>query len=261
MKELSYFEAGQLTPVILLHGFCESKEIWEPIVPELSKVARVIAMDLPGFGKNKPLQSPITILDFAERIFDFLVEKQIRKAIVIGHSMGGYIALSLAEKHPDMIAGLALFHSTALADTAEKQAARDKTINFLKANGMAAFAIGFAASLFYEERKAELIQVIRQVETIISNTAVSSAIEATAAMRDRADRTETLKNARYPVMFVTGKNDHLISFLSLKDQVWLPDRVILHVLNEVAHFGMLEKSKESALILKQFVTLITKADT
>jgi len=87
---LSHFEAGEGIPVVFIHGFCENKEIWRDFVQPLSQKARVIVIDLPGFGDNPELTAPVTVADFAEAIFHFLQQKGVERCIMIGHSLGGY---------------------------------------------------------------------------------------------------------------------------------------------------------------------------
>jgi pimeloyl-ACP methyl ester carboxylesterase len=67
-SNLSFLESGSGLPVIFLHGFCETKELWLSFMEPLSKVCRVILMDLPGFGGNPPLEVPLTIADMAEQV-------------------------------------------------------------------------------------------------------------------------------------------------------------------------------------------------
>ncbi|MDW8296538.1 MAG: alpha/beta hydrolase, partial [Raineya sp.] len=114
MQSLAYIEQGTGKNVVLLHGFCESKEIWKDFLPELAKNFRTIAVDIGGFGESANLlPQPCTMETLAEQVFALLKELQISQAAFVGHSMGGYVALALAEKHPEIIEKLCLFHSTA----------------------------------------------------------------------------------------------------------------------------------------------------
>ena len=130
-RNLTYREAGEGLPVVFLHGFCETKDLWHSYMEPLSKVCRVFALDLPGFGDNSPLTDPLTIADMAEQVYNTLINLGIEQCIMIGHSMGGYVALAFSEKFPSRLKGLGLFHSTAYPDSVEKKQARDKTIDFI----------------------------------------------------------------------------------------------------------------------------------
>ena len=82
-KNLTYTEQGEGLPVIFLHGFCETKELWNRYLDPLSKICRVILMDLPGFGGNAPLDGPLTIADMAEQVYDTLVSLEIDQCMMI----------------------------------------------------------------------------------------------------------------------------------------------------------------------------------
>lgn len=254
MGRLAYMEDGKGIPVVLLHGFCETKEIWNETISCLSKTARVIAPDLPGFGDNPALSSSVSIDTMAEDVYDFLQDLEIKEGIVVGHSLGGYISLALAEKYPEWIQGLCLFHSTALADTEEKKEKRNKTIVALENNGIEAYAGSFIRGLFYEPDNPRLKGTIETLMEDIAGTHLSTAIEVTKAMRDRPDRTQVLKNADYPVLFIAGKEDTAVPLLTLQEQVFMPEgTVYFQALLHTAHMGMFESKEETLEILSAFV--------
>ena len=159
-QNLSFIEAGKGLPVVFLHGFCETREIWENFLEPLSSVCRVILIDLPGFGGNPPLESPLTIADMAEQVYNTILAIGVDQCIMIGHSMGGYVALAFCEKFPSRLKGLGLFHSTAYADSSEKKQARDKTIDFIERYGTEEFVEEFVPPLF--------LKVVEKIFSMIS---------------------------------------------------------------------------------------------
>ncbi|RDC64641.1 alpha/beta fold hydrolase [Adhaeribacter pallidiroseus] len=118
--------------LVFLHGFCESKEIWEAFIQPFRETYRVIAIDLPGFGKNTAPRASYSMEEAAAYVYQVLKALEIKKCVLVGHSMGGYAALAFAEKYRGMLSGLCLFHSSALPDSKEKKEARTKTIKFIK---------------------------------------------------------------------------------------------------------------------------------
>lgn len=261
MYKLSFAASEKKMPVVVLfHGFCESKAIWQNFVPYLSEIAHVIVPDLPGFGENKALEEPITIEKMAEEVYRLLLDLQLDEGgILVGHSLGGYVSLAFAEQYPQWVKGLCLFHSTALADTEEKKKTRTKTVEFLEHNGIEAFNENFVPSLFYEKNRKPLQPAIEQSMQIANQTSVSTAIEVTKAMRERQDRTQVLKDATYPVMFIAGKEDQAVPLDTLKEQIWLPQGPThVQVLPETAHMGMFEKEKETLTGLIGFIKSINK---
>src|ERR1051326_356905 len=124
--KVRFSDKGKGRAIVLLHGFLESLEIFNGLSDKLSKSFRVISIDLPGHGQTPSLGYIHTMELMAECVKSVLDFSGIRKYVVIGHSMGGYVALAFAEKFPQHIAGLCLFHSTAMPDSEEKKKDRDR---------------------------------------------------------------------------------------------------------------------------------------
>ena len=136
MSPLFFYEEGSGPPIVFLHGFCETHEIWKDFVKPLSTRFRVILIDLPGFGRSEILPTPFTIDDVGNTVANWLIENQVLKSILIGHSLGGYVTLSVAERHSQLLEGIGLFHSMAFEDTQEKKENRNKVIEFVRRNGV-----------------------------------------------------------------------------------------------------------------------------
>ena len=119
-------ESTAAYPLVLLHGFCEDSTIWYKILPFLKKNASnraIIAIDLGGFGQSEQFGS--TIEAMARQVNEVIETLALSPCILVGHSLGGYVALAVAESFADKIAGFGLLHSHAFADTAEKQQNRE----------------------------------------------------------------------------------------------------------------------------------------
>src|ERR1051325_7740467 len=112
-------------PLVLIHGYPFDHTIWFSTIASLGAHARVIAPDLPGFGRNAVLsgQSP-SLEAFADFIAQVLDGNQQETAAIAGMSMGGYVALAFAEKYPARLAGLGMISSQAAADTPETRQGR-----------------------------------------------------------------------------------------------------------------------------------------
>lgn len=255
--QLAYIQDGEGIPLILLHGFCERKEIWSQFIPTLAKEAKVIALDLPGFGENKAMDADISIDNAAELVEAFLKSIEVRQAIIIGHSLGGYVALALAEKFPQRISGLCLFHSTAKADSDEKKRTRDKTLVFLEEKGIEAFAQNLVPPLFAKENQQKLSSQIDEVKQMVRQSHLEMAMVYTKAMRNRPDRMNVLKEAAYPCLFIAGKDDQAVPYADLVEQSKLPKaNSKLISLEHCAHMGMYEQEEQSQEALLDFIKLI-----
>jgi len=239
---------GEGTPVILLHGFPMNHSVWKIFATTLAQKYKVYTPDLPGFGQSQ-LLSPLTLDTVAVRLTQWFTENKINKAVLIGHSLGGYVALAMVEKNPQLFSGLGLFHSTALADTAEKKESRTKTVEFINKNGVLAFTSNFIQGLFADPNHT----AIASVKDITVKSAEETVIAYTLAMRDRPDRQQVLKSFEHPILLLGGEKDQGIPSESLRSQAQnchLPD---LHILPEVAHMGMFESPGETTEIVSRFI--------
>ncbi|MDZ7613245.1 MAG: alpha/beta fold hydrolase [Flavobacteriaceae bacterium] len=124
-----YFEVkGEGRAVVLLHGFLENRSMWKDIAAELCKRYKVVSIDLFGHGGTGNLGYIHTMEAQAHMVKQVLDTLNLRRYVLVGHSMGGYISLALAEEYPDNIKGLCLLNSTAMEDTDEKKMNRDRAI-------------------------------------------------------------------------------------------------------------------------------------
>jgi pimeloyl-ACP methyl ester carboxylesterase len=252
---LSFIEKGNGPVVVLLHGFCESTRIWDYFIDQLSSQFRVIAIDLPGFGNNPALEGDITMEELADKVFKQIYALTSEPFVLIAHSLGGYVALALAEQQPQTLRGLGLFHSTAYPDSDEKKEARTKSVDFLERLGIEAFIEGFVHPLFHFRNRRFLEKEMELVAEVGKATPTATAIAVTKAMRDRPDRTQVLKDARCPVLFIAGREDKAVDFETSKEQLLLPRQATVHVLAEVAHMGMFERREETLAMCRNFAQL------
>ncbi len=175
-------------------------------------------------------------------------------AIVIGHSMGGYVTLALAEKYPELLKGFGLFHSTAYADSEEKKATRRKTIENIQKNGLRDFVNHSIPNLFSTVTKAERPELIEEQINDSYNFLPEAIVYYQRAMMQRPDRTEVLKNSKVPVLFILGKYDTTVPLKDGLEQGSLADLTYIHVLENAGHLGMKEEAVESNIILLNYLT-------
>lgn len=248
-----YKEYGKGEPVILLHGFCETGEIWNGFVDTLSQKYRLLIPDLPGFGKSTILPGDFSIDDIGKLIGTWLQELRITNCAVIGHSLGGYVMLALAKNNPELLEKIGLFHSTALADSDEKKDSRNKTIEFIQKYGSRVFAESFAPSLFYDSNRNIIKKDVLKVVKIASNVNEKSLVKYTEAMRDRNDRTDVLTSFENPILFIAGEYDTVIPIEKVNQQIELPKYPVVGILKNTGHMGMLERKTECLTILENFL--------
>jgi pimeloyl-ACP methyl ester carboxylesterase len=248
MSKLFIRELGNGTPVVLLHGFPFDHTIWNSFAKKLSEQFHVLTPDLPGFGQS-PLHSPLTITNVAQVIIDYLVEKKISRSVLIGHSLGGYVALEMAKKSPDLFSSLGLFHSTAYADSDEKKESRNKVLEFIDKHGVQKFTSNFIGPLFADEHHP----AVNEIRSISMRASAESVKAYTIAMRDRSDRTAVLAEFSKPILFIAGEKDGGIPVESIKKQAQLSLFSETHILTSVAHMGMVESEHQTLAIVETFI--------
>ncbi|SFF35698.1 alpha/beta fold hydrolase [Thermoflexibacter ruber] len=254
MPILSYLEKGQGNPVVLIHGFCEDKSLWVKFVSPLSASNRLVCVDLPNFGESPTMQE-ISIEQMADSVIDTIKHLQIEKCVVIGHSLGGYVALAMAELYPEQLAGLGLFHSTAFEDTPERKENRNKAIASIKENGVEPFVRTLIPSLFSPVQKQKE-NIKKNIDILINNAKQippANIITTLQAMRDRKDRIDILKNINLPVLFIVGKDDVPVPLEASMAQCYLPKNSLVSIMAEVGHMGMIEAEKNCQIVVKNFL--------
>lgn len=244
---------GSGPAVILLHGFCEDHSIWSNVQKDLESDYTVINLDLPGFGQSSSLKSPFTMNEVAESVYNSAKHHVSPPYTVIGHSLGGYVTLAFAENYEKDIAGFGLFHSTAYADTKEKKANRNKTIEFIHRNGTAPFVEMFVPGLFYENNQERFHQEINELKERTRPIDPLVIIDYTKAMRDRPDRTHILYNSDVPVLFIAGEKDPAVPFKDSLAQSQQLENDHVHFLENTGHMGMIESYPKSLKTLRQFL--------
>ncbi|MBK5279469.1 MAG: alpha/beta hydrolase [Bacteroidia bacterium] len=257
MNSIYHEEQGKGPVLVFLHGFCENHEIWDDFIPTLSLHFKVITLDLPGFGESPSLKTAFTIKEVSQAVIAFLELLHIQKSIIIGHSLGGYIALALAEERPDLVEGLCLFNSTALADSEEKKLNRNKAMEFVVRNGVEPFVDTFVPGLFAQKDQKNIPKVNR----IASSTSKNSLLAYLKAMSDRPDMTNFLKSFQAPILFIAGELDSFISPSSLEEQAKLSQKGRLAVLSKTGHMGMFEEPDKSINLLKDFANTCFQSAT
>ncbi|MEP6595192.1 MAG: alpha/beta hydrolase [Ginsengibacter sp.] len=241
-----YRVSGQGKTVVLIHGFGEDGNIWNDIVKKLKNDFRVIVPDIPGSGRSTILKdedTPILIDDYAEVIIHVLKNEPENNFVIIGHSMGGYIALAIAEKSPEILNGFGLFHSTAFGDDEERKKARLKSIDFIQTHDAISFLRTSIPGLFADKFKQEHADVVEKLIDAGRSFSNETLIQYQRAMLSRPERKRVLQKTDLPVLFIIGEKDQAIPLKQSLTQCHLPSIASVHILTNAAHMGMLEESE------------------
>ena len=251
MHPLYARESGKGPVIIFLHGFCETHEIWDSFITPFEANYHVITLDLPGFGKSPLPSGPFSINQIADIVSDWIRIKNLEPALVLAHSLGGYIALAIAKNRPELLAGIGLIHSTVFADTPEKKENRNKVIEFVTRNGVEPFVETFVSGLFASESD----QHIPFVHRIALTTQLETLINYNSAMRDRPDHSDTWRSASMPKLLVAGFKDTIIPVKASREMALMTKGIAYWELPEAAHMGFLEAKGDCQAAISGFVRL------
>ncbi len=253
---ISYRVLGEGKTVVLLHGFGEASDIFDGQVEYLQNHCRLIIPDLPGSGKSS-LVDDMSIEGMASVIHSILMQEGVseeKKAIIIGHSMGGYITLALGESNPGLFAGMGIFHSSAYADSEEKKETRRRAISFITEHGAYEFLKTATPKLFSEASKTAIPGKISELIEKGNNFSAQALVSYYEAMMKRPDRTNVLKIMKVPILFILGKYDSAVPLQDGLSLCHLPDLSYIHILHQSGHMGMLEEADRTNRILYEFIS-------
>ncbi len=248
---MSFTDDGKGKAIVFLHGFLGAKEVWKPFAKELSKTQRVITVDLLGHGNTDCLSYVHTMEEMAEAVEAVVNHLKLRKYFLVGHSMGGYVSLAMAENNPDNIKGLVMFHSSAKADSKQKKIDRTRLAKIVKRN--AEIFINEAIPNLFNIKYKPYKRPVAQFKKIALNTSKQGIVAALEGMKNRLDREIILKFSPYPVFYIVGKEDNVLPYKELVDQAKMSEKGSYLLLDKVGHMGFVESQKETYKAVKKFV--------
>ena len=191
---IAYSVSGQGKTVTLLHGFLENSTMWKDTVTLLEKTHQVITIDLLGHGKTECLGYVHTMEDFANAINVVLTHLNITSTTLIGHSLGGYVALAFAE----------------ISDSQKRILLRNRAIKVAKSNYENLVSMSIS-NLFFEDNRLRFEKEIEHIKTEALKTPLQSYVATQEGMKIRIDRTAILENLNCKKLIIAGKNDPILS--------------------------------------------------
>ncbi len=238
-----YSQIGGGQPVVLLHGFLEERGMWNDYAAKLGSEFNVITIDLLGQGESGNVGYAHSMHEHAAAVAAVLATEGVEHCTIIGHSMGGYVALAVAENFPNLVAALLLFHSTAYPDPEEKKLDRQRVIALIQRN-KAVYVSAAIPSLFAEHSRLALKAEINELVTIASGFSDQGIIANVRGMMERKDQTETLRNGTFRKRIIHGELDPVISTDDLRSIAALANDISLITVPNIGHMGHLEASDE-----------------
>jgi pimeloyl-ACP methyl ester carboxylesterase len=251
-RKIYYTDKGKGPVLVLLHGFTESSAVWDSFAKNISSEYRVVCIDLPGHGKSDVLSETHSMDLMADAVVTVLHHLKIEKCVLIGHSMGGYVSLAFAEKCPEKLWGLGLFHSTVFADSDEVVKNRLRTNEIVRKNHLG-FLSEFIPSLFAPQNASKFKDEISELKMLATELTVEGIIAANVGMASRSDKSTLIKNLNIPLMFIGGKNDSRIPLERMIQQIQMPKKSYSLLLENVGHMGFIEDTEVTLAFVIQFL--------
>lgn len=256
---IAYSQKGSGNAVVLLHGFGEDSNVWQDVANILQTNYKVVLIDLPGSGKSvvttESLQDErLSSIDYyADVVHALLLHLKTDACVMLGHSMGGYITLSFAEKYPNSLKGYGLVHSTAYADSEERKANRQRGIAMMDEYGGYAFLKTTIPNLFSNNFKQTNSDVIEALIIEGKNFNVAALQNYYRAMMNRLDKTAVLEGSNLPVLFIIGTDDVAVPIKDSLEQTHMPSCTYIHVLENAGHMSMIETPSKIAGFIGGFL--------
>jgi len=247
--KISYTDSGEGNAVVLLHGFLENKKMWKDYVSFFSDQYRVITIDLLGHGESDCLGYVHSMEDNAGAVHKVLEHLHVKKAIILGHSMGGYVGLAFAELYPENIQKLVLLNSTSKEDSAEKKLNRTRAIKTVKQNYVNFVSLAIA-NLFSENNRTRLIGEIEKVKNQALKTSLQGIIASLEGMKIRKDRETLLRENLFPVLLILGKKDPVLNYEESIKQI--ENTTVELISFEDGHMSHIENKEELKKVLLEF---------
>lgn len=199
---LAFADSGTGPALVLLHAFPFDRHFWDGVTPRLKDNFRVIAPDLLGFGETAST-AQWSIEDQGEAVSALLTSLGLQSAMVLGLSMGGYVALALAVHCPTQVASLILADTKAAPDAPKARAGREEALALVSSQGVSAFADGMVAKLLSPHAHQDVQRSTRQ----LMNQPQHTILTALKALRDRPDRRPDLPSVTAPCLVLGGAFD------------------------------------------------------
>ena len=195
------------TPVIFVHGFPFSHEMWEPQLGPVGRSYRVVTYDVRGHGKSDVGDGQYSVESHVDDLFGLLDDMKLTHVIAVGLSMGGYILLRALEREQQRFTAVALCDTRAEADTDEAKIRRFASIAAVKKNGSAAFADGFVKAVFAPGSLTSNPGAVDKIRRTIAHTPALSIAGTLLALASRTDTTRSLASITRPVLILVGEHD------------------------------------------------------
>ena len=251
--EIAFDDEGTGSPVVLLHGYPFNRTMWRDQFEELKRHHRVIVPDLRGHGETTVTPGVATMEDMARDVAALLESLQVRRPVLGGLSMGGYVALAFCRLFPVKARALVLSDTRAQGDTEEAKQNREVQAEKALREGMEGIAEGLLPKLLTPETVSQRPDIVKRVRDMIVATNPEGAAAALRGMAQRPDRTSFLSNIIAPTLIVVGSDDALTPVADSEVMRREIGGSRLRIIEGAGHVSNIEKPEEFNRALVEFL--------
>ncbi|HEX2968302.1 MAG TPA: alpha/beta hydrolase [Bacteroidales bacterium] len=252
-RKIWYTDSGKGFPVMLVHGYLESSEVWNGFSDRLSSEFRVIAIDLPGHGRSEVYSETHSMELMAYIIRELLEKLGINKVFLTGHSLGGYVTLAFLDLYPQYLSGYCLFHSHPLADSPEVTEKRKKDTSLVmegKKDLMYPDNIEKSFASVNLEKMKEAVRTSKKIASVIPGNGIIALLNG---MMKRPSRVNVMEEGRVPCLWILGAMDNYIPYGIIQQKVKLPSNARIVELKKSGHMGFVEEEELAAKSVSGFI--------
>ena len=240
-------------PIVFIHGFPFSHEMWRPQLDFLPKSFRAIAYDVRGHGQADVGDGQYTIELFVDDLISLIDSLKIEQAILCGLSMGGYIALRAAERNPERVRALILADTRPEADGNDAKVKRTATVRVVKTEGVKSFAENFVKAVFAPASFRSLPTEVEFIKQLIAANSSLGICGTAIALAARTDTTASLAAIRVPTLILVGEHDALTPPAASEAMDRLIPNSTLKIIRNAAHMSNLENPADFNAALIEFL--------
>jgi 3-oxoadipate enol-lactonase len=257
---MAYRDRGRSheTVLLLIHGFPLDSRLWDAQLASLASNVRVIAPDLRGSGRSDAPPGPYGMDQHADDLVSLLDSLGIRRAVVAGLSMGGYIAFALWRRYPERVRALVLADTRAEPDSPPARANRDASAARVRTSGPAAFAeemlprLMAPASMGHPRIRSRALHMMAEQTT-------AGLLGALAALRDRPDSCPLLPDIAVPTLVIVGREDILTPPADARAMADAIPRARVVEVPGAGHLSPLENPRAFDAALREFLWEVVAA--
>jgi len=250
--EIAYDDIGSGLPVIFLHAFPLNRTMWEPQMGALVADCRCVAIDFRGLGESSDTP-PYSVDRYADDVVGVMDTLQIDRAVIVGLSLGGYVAFAMWRRHPQRIRGLVLADTHAAPDTVAKAERRRMLIELAESEGSTAIANMQIASIVGKTTREKRPDIYDAVHRMIAQAPVAGIVGALEAMIERPDSTPTLSTIDAPVLIVVGEEDAATPPREARTMHAAIPGSRLEVIRDAGHLSNVERPAAFNTVVREFV--------